>query len=96
MDVFEKNREIVEELANSCDYRIRLSVDFLQIAYKFFNEKYFHEQQYAQFLLTKPQPSLKQNPLSQTLYQCVGQAVTTFEENNLKRCEKIANFAHTI
>ena len=54
MDNFEKNREIVEELANSCDYRIRLSVDFLQIAYKFFNEKYFHEQQYAQFLLTKP------------------------------------------
>lgn len=29
MEIFEKNREIVEELANSCDYRIRLSVDFL-------------------------------------------------------------------
>lgn len=41
MDIFEKNREIVEELANGCDFRIRLSVDFLQIIYKFFNEKYF-------------------------------------------------------
>lgn len=54
MELFERNREIVEELANSCDYKIRLSVDFLQIVYKFFNEKYFHEQQYAQFLITKP------------------------------------------
>ncbi|CAD8169702.1 unnamed protein product [Paramecium octaurelia] len=96
MDIFEKNREIVEELANSCDYRIRLSVDFLQIVYKFFNEKYFHEQQYAQFLITKPQPALKQNPLNQLLYSTVGTSISTFEENNLKRLEKIANFAHTI
>ncbi|CAK84215.1 unnamed protein product (macronuclear) [Paramecium tetraurelia] len=96
MDLFEKNREIVEELAVSCDYRIRLSVDFLQIVYKFFNEKYFHEQQYAQFLITKPQPALKQNPLNQQLYSTVGTSISTFEENNLKRLEKIANFAHTI
>ncbi|CAK78368.1 unnamed protein product (macronuclear) [Paramecium tetraurelia] len=96
MELFERNREIVEELANSCDYKIRLSVDFLQIAYKFFNEKYFHEQQYAQFLITKPQPALKQNPLNQSLYSTVGTSVSTFEEHNLKRLEKIANFAHSI
>ncbi|CAD8113746.1 unnamed protein product [Paramecium primaurelia] len=96
MELFEKNREIVEELANSCDYRIRLSVDFLQIVYKFFNEKYFHEQQYAQFLITKPQPALKQNPLNQQLYSTIGISISTFEEYNLKRLEKIANFAHSI
>ncbi|CAD8125887.1 unnamed protein product [Paramecium sonneborni] len=96
MELFEKNREVVEELANSCDYRIRLSVDFLQIVYKFFNEKYFHEQQYAQFLITKPQVALKQNPLNQLLYSGIGSSISTFEEYNLKRLEKIANFAHTI
>ncbi|CAD8161570.1 unnamed protein product [Paramecium octaurelia] len=96
MELFERNREIVEELANSCDYKIRLSVDFLQIVYKFFNEKYFHEQQYAQFLITKPQPAMKQNPLNQQLYATVGISVSTFEENNLKRLEKIGNFAHKI
>ncbi|CAD8127693.1 unnamed protein product [Paramecium sonneborni] len=96
MELFEKNREIIEELESSCDQRIRLSVDFLQIVYKFFNEKYFHEQQYAQFLITKPQPALKQNLLNQQLYSAIGTSISTFEEYNLKRLEKIANFAHTI
>ncbi|CAD8119775.1 unnamed protein product [Paramecium sonneborni] len=95
-EVLDKNKALIEELVNICDYRIRLSGQYLQIVYKFFNEKYFHEQQYGQFLLTKPQPTLKQNPLSHQLYSNIGQAISTFEETNLKNCEKVSNFAHTI
>ncbi|CAD8211853.1 unnamed protein product [Paramecium octaurelia] len=95
-EILDKNKAQIEWLANICDSKARLSGEYLQIVYKFFNEKYYHEQQYGQFLLTKPQPALKQNPLSQQLYSDISQAISLFEEASLKRCEKVANFSHTL
>ncbi|CAD8204281.1 unnamed protein product [Paramecium pentaurelia] len=95
-EICEKNKAQIEQLSNFCEYQIKQSSEYLSIVYKFFNEKYFHEQQYGQFLLTKPQPALKQNQLSQQLYSEISQAISIFEAVNLKRCEKVSNFSHAI
>ena len=39
---------------------------------------------------------MKHNPLANGLYGGITETISTFEEDNLKRCERVANFAHDI
>lgn len=39
---------------------------------------------------------MKHNPLANGLYSGITETISTFEEDNLKRCERVANFAHEI
>ncbi|KAM3140811.1 hypothetical protein pb186bvf_007038 [Paramecium bursaria] len=88
--VIENTRELLENFANKVDYQSRLSVDLLQVAYRFFHEKHFQEQQYAQFLLTKPLVD------KYKIHQSFTKQISQFEQENLKRQEKIGLFAHKI